>query len=389
MNTHVSRRRFLATSTVAAVAAPQLLLANNNSKQLVIGEGDYQYEVQHGWAQLPDKYSWQTTHNVAVDAEGRVYVIHEGRENLKEHPSIFVFDPHGKFIRAFGKQFQGGGHGIEVRTEGKEQFLYVCAYQNVKAFAKLTLKGETVWEKYAPMDSGVYKKDEDKVRVKRWGRDAFMPTNFAFLDDGGFLLADGYGSFWIHRYDKEGNWVSKFGGPGGGNGKFATPHGIWIDRRLAPDPILVRASVNDRYGNPIMVGGKPLMVINPSPRKERIVVCDRAHHTLQYLTMDGKHIETLKGYGLPANIDTYKNLMLVPELHARVTLLNERNEVVAQLGDDVEGVVKKKSVNRGNAKTWVNGKFVHPHDACFDNTGNILVAEWVATGRITRLKRVS
>jgi hypothetical protein len=81
--------------------------------------------------------------------------------------------------------------------------------------------------------------------------------------------------------------------------------------------------------------------------------------------------------------------MLVPELHARVTLLNERNEVVAQLGDDVEGVVKKKRVNRGNPKTWVDGKFVHPHDACFDNDGNILVAEWVHTGRITRLKRVS
>ncbi len=52
----------------------------------------------------------------------------------------------------------------------------------------------------------------------------------------------------------------------------------------------------------------------------------------------------------------------------------------------VEGVVKKKTVNRGNAKTWVNGKFVHPHDACFDNERNILVADWVATGRVTRLK---
>ncbi|MGY8650990.1 MAG: twin-arginine translocation signal domain-containing protein, partial [Verrucomicrobiia bacterium] len=173
MKNPVSRRRFLATSTVAAVAAPQLLLANKNPKQLVIGEGEYRYEVQHDWARLPEKYSWQTTHNVAVDAEGRVYVIHEGRASLMEHPSIFVFDPHGKFIRAFGEQFQGGGHGIEVRTEGKEQFLYVCAYQQVKSFAKLTLAGETVWEKYAPMDSGVYKKDEDKVRVKRWGRDAF------------------------------------------------------------------------------------------------------------------------------------------------------------------------------------------------------------------------
>ena len=136
MKTKLSRRRFLTASTVAAVAPPQLLLANKNPKQIVIGEGDHRYEVQHGWARLPDNYTWQTTHNVAVDAEGLLYVIHEGRENQKDHPSIFVFDRKGKFIRAFGAQFQGGGHGIEVRTEGSEQFLYVCAYQQVKSFAK-------------------------------------------------------------------------------------------------------------------------------------------------------------------------------------------------------------------------------------------------------------
>ena len=365
MNTSISRRRFLATSTTAAagISMPQLLLARKDTKSLVIGEGEHRFEVQHDWAKLPDKFTWQTTHNVAVDANGLLYVIHEGHANKKDHPSIFVFDRKGKFIRSFGSRFQGGGHGIEVRTEGKEQFLYVCSYQQVKSFAKLTLKGETVWEKYAPMESGVYRKDEDKVRVKRWGRDAFMPTNFAFLDDGGFLLADGYGSFYIHRYDKDANWVSKFGGPGSGEGKFNTPHGIWIDRR---------------HVQHVTTG-----------RKEQIVVCDRAHHTLQYFTMDGKYIETLKGYGLPANIDSWENLLLVPELHARVTLLGVNNEVVARLGDDVDGVVKKKSVNRGNAKTWVNGKFVHPHDACFDAQGNIFVAEWVSTGRITRLRRLS
>ena len=357
MKKTLSRRCFLSNATVTAIAAPRLLLAKKDSTQLVIGEGAYQYEVQHNWAQLPAKYSWQTTHNVAVDAEGLLYVIHEGRENQKDHPSIFVFDRKGKFIRAFGSQFQGGGHGIEVRTQGSEQFLYVCAYQQVKSFAKLTLKGETVWEKYAPMDSGVYRKDEDKIRVKRWGRDAFMPTNFAFLDDGGFLLTDGYGSWYVHRYDKEGNWVSKFGGPGEGEGKFNLPHGIWIDRRPG--------------------------------RKERIVVCDRAHHTLQYFNMNGKYLETLKGYGLPANCDTYKNLLLVPELHARVTLLNEKNEIVVQLGEDVERVTKTVKGVRNDPKKWVDGKFVHPHDACFDHDGNILVAEWVATGRVTRLRRLS
>ena len=81
--------------------------------------------------------------------------------------------------------------------------------------------------------------------------------------------------------------------------------------------------------------------------------------------------------------------MLIPELHARLTLLDESNKVIARLGDDVEGVVKQKNVNRGKPETWVIGKFVHPHDACFDENGNIIVAEWVSTGRVSRLKKVS
>jgi hypothetical protein len=253
-------------------------------------------------------------------------------------------------------QYQGGGHGIEVRQEGNEEFLYVCAYQQVKAFSKLTLTGERVWHKHAPMESGVYAEGEDSNPQKVWGQNRFMPTNFAFLDDGGFFLADGYGSFYIHRYDKNAKWISKFGGPGDGEGTFKTPHGVWIDRRPGREP--------------------------------SVVVCDRAHHTLQYFTLEGKYIETLKGYGLPANADTFENLLLVPELHARVTLLNEKNEVVAQLGEDVKRVTTGNNI-RGDAKQWLDGKFVHPHDACFDNDGNIMVAEWVATGRISKLKRLA
>ena len=105
--------------------------------------------------------------------------------------------------------------------------------------------------------------------------------------------------------------------------------------------------------------------------------------------MDGQYLETLKGYGLPANAETWKNLMVVPELHARVTLLNEKNEVVARLGADVERITAKDGGSiRGDASQWIAGKFVHPHDACFAEDGSIYVAEWVATGRVTKLKRV-
>lgn len=344
------------------LAAPRVLTAQKSDKQLVIGEGEHRYEVLHNWAQLPDKYRWQTTHNVAADRDGMLYVIHEGRENQKDHPSIFVFDGEGKFVRAFGNQFQGGGHGLEVRTEGKEHFLYVTGYQQLKNFAKLTLKGEPVWEKRAPMDSQLYPKDEDTKPAKRWGRDAFMPTNYAFLPDGGFYLADGYGSYRIHRYDKEGNWKSMFGAPGKKDGEFNTPHGLWIDNRPG--------------------------------REASVVVADRANKRLQWFTLEGKHLKTLDGFILPANIDSHKDVLLVPDLSARITLLGKDDKVIAHLGEDPawrEQVLKEGMKLRSvkNGEGWVSGKFLHPHDACFDSAGNIFVAEWVHTGRITKLRKVA
>lgn len=355
-----SRRRFLSASASLAGAAilsgaPAVATTSRTFSEIMIGEGDYRYRVHHAFPQLPDKYTWQTTHNVAVDKAGNLYVIHEGRRDQKEHPSIFVFDAEGKFIRAFGSQFQGGGHGIEVRDEGGTEFLYVAAYQQVKCFTKMTLAGEIVWLKKAPMESGLYAPGEDTSTEASWNRKGFLPTNFAFLDDGGFLLADGYGTFAIHRYDKNANWVSCFGGAGEGKGTFNTAHGLWVDNRPGRTP--------------------------------SIVVTDRAHDTLQIFSMDGVYQETLTGFGLPANVDTWQNLMMVPELKACVSLLNEKNEVVARLGLAVDRLNEVKNL-RGQPDQWLDGQFVHPHDACFAPNGDIFVAEWVGTGRITKLVRV-
>ncbi len=359
-NHELSRRRFLAAAaaaTTATVAAPAVVTASKTDSKLIIGEGDYQFEVFHDWPQLPSQFQWQTTHNVAVDRAGNLYVIHEGHADKPDHPAIFVFDPEGKYVRSFGSQFQGGGHGIEVREEDGQEFLYICAYQQVKAIAKLDLNGETVWHQHAPMSAGIYAAGEDTHPEKTWGRDRFMPTNTTFLPNGDFFVADGYGSFYIHRYDKTGKWLSCIGGPGEGLGTFDTPHGLWVDAR-------------------------------PN-RQPQLVVADRAHHTLQYLTLDGQYVSTLEGFGLPANIDTHGELMVVPELFARISILDGQNRVVAQLGDDSQRIRSdSKFAIRSDQSQWKPGKFVHPHDACFDHEGNIFVAEWVASGRVTKLKRV-
>lgn len=359
----ISRRRFVGAAAqfaAAAAAFPYLATSSKGADRLVVGTGDYQYEVLHDWPKLPEKYSWQTTHNVAVDREGLLYVIHEGREEMKDHPSIFVFDSKGEFVRAFGSQFQGGGHGLEVITEGSEQFLYVTGYQQLKNFAKMTLKGELVWERRAPMSSGLYPDGEAGQPKKEWGRNRFMPTNYAFLPDGGFFLADGYGSYRIHRYDRHGNWVSTFGAEGKGPGQFNTPHGICLDARPGREPM--------------------------------VAVADRANARLQWFTLDGQHRKTMDGFLLPANLDTYKNLLLVPDLQARITLLDAKDNVVAQLGEDAAWrteVLKDGLKLRREPQRWVAGKFLHPHDACFDAEGNIFVAEWVHTGRITKLRRMA
>tara|TARA_R110002049_G_scaffold2750_10_gene22470 strand:+ start:124527 stop:125597 length:1071 start_codon:yes stop_codon:yes gene_type:complete len=356
MTKPLSRRRFLGAATVT-IAAPAIITSKRTAAQGVIGDGDFRYRCEHMWTQLPDQYDWQITHNVAIDPDNHLYVIHEGDAARPDHPSIFVFDEHGKFVRAFGEQFQGGGHGIEVRVEQGTPYLYVAAYQQVKTITKCSLTGDVVWQKYAPVQCGNYADDEASNPQQTWGRDRFMPTNFAFLPDGDFLLADGYGSFFIHRYDSDGNWKSCFGGPGEGEGTFKTPHGLWVDQRSGKDA--------------------------------EIVVADRAHHTLQTFTLDGEYKKTVDGFGLPANVDTHDELMIVPELIARVSILDRNHNTLATIGDDQKRLRadKTKSI-RKDPSSWQQGKFVHPHDACFDREGNIFVAEWVTTGRVSKLTRV-
>jgi hypothetical protein len=194
----------------------------------------------------------------------------------------------------------------------------------------------------------------------------YHPTNICWLPDGGFNVGDGYGSHYMFNYDKDGKLAKVFGGRGTEKGKMQTPHGQWLDAR--------------------------------DPKKPVIVVCDRANARLQRFTLDGKVIdatESGKVVLFPANADTRGDVLLVPDLHARVSLFDKNNKVICHLGDDgseADTAWRKKVLDgfkvRAQPKEWVAGKFVHPHDACFDKDGNIFVVEWVATGRVTLLKKV-
>lgn len=358
-STPPSRRDFMKVAGAAGAAAvaasavgPTLLGATDKagSKTPVIGSGAHTYEAIHGWGELPGSIQWGETHGVTVDAAGFVYIKHRSHAEVPVD-AVVVFDPEGKYVRSFGKEYHHGGHGIDIRQEGGEEFLYLCDVFN-KQVIKTNLAGEQVWKLCYPIESGRYQKVSQ-----------FSPTNVAFAPDGGFYVADGYGSHYIHQFDKGARWVRTWGGAGKEPGQMQTPHGLWYDDRPGREPSLV--------------------------------VADRANARLQYFTLDGRHLGFMTDVSFPAHFDIRGSELLVPDLHARVTILDKDNKVVTHLGYDPEWtkrVLEKDEQDKFKMRTqperWEAGKFVHPHDACFDKDGNIFVVEWVPTGRVTWLRKV-
>ncbi len=79
-------------------------------------------------------------------------------------------------------------------------------------------------------------------------------------------------------------------------------------------------------------------------------------------------------------------MFVIPDLGARVTLIDKNNEVIEHLGDDSASEWRKTRTMAREA--FKPGKFVAPHGASFDHAGNIFVVEWVEVGRVTKLRKV-
>ncbi len=338
----LSRRQLLATGAAAAgMAIMGRAGADDKPKKIILGSGEHKYECIHDWLVPPDDILWGDTQGVAQDSKGRIYISHTVRGNSPKKDAIVVFDKKGKFLSSWGSRFSGGGHGLDWRKEGKQEFLYHCDTAH-RVAVKTDLDGNVVWEKPLPTETGVY---NDKT--------PYIPTNIAFGPTGDFYVTDGYGSDWIMQYNIKGELIRTFGGKGSEPGKVANAHGIWVDPR----------------------GKEPM-----------VAVADRANHRIQYFTLDGKHVKFVTdGMRLPCHFHTRGDLMLVPDLSSVVTLLDADNKVVVQLGDGA-----KNGELRGHPRTdYVPGQFIHPHSAKFLNNGDIVVVEWVPDGRVTLLKKLS
>ena len=268
----------------------------------------------------------------AIDKAGNIYVTTDTKRG------ITVFGAKGKFIRAEGPPRI---HALEIREEGGTEYIYAARASDHEVL-KLNLKGEQIWALHFPENAGIYK-----------SASGFNPCAVTVAPDGSIFVADGYGSNFVLKFDKDRKFVKAFGGPGEEPGKFKTCHGIALDLRHE----------------------KPLLF-----------VCNRNNNRVEHWDLDGNFVRILqKDLRMPAAVHIRGDYALVPELQGRVTVLNKDGSIAAQLGDNPN---EKHRANYGLAQDqWVEGICNSPHGGSIDHEGNLIVSEWSQFGRLHKFAR--
>lgn len=269
---------------------------------------------------------------VVIDKKGNFYVTTDTKRGIVE------FDKKGKFVRAFGPTRI---HGLEMRTEKGKEFIY-AARPTDHDVLKLDMDGNTIWKITTPQEAGLYNE-----------KATFNPCAVTVAPDGSIFVADGYGSNYILKFDKDRKFVKKFGGPGKEEGKFNTCHGIAYDTRQS----------------------KPMLL-----------VCDRNNDRVEYWDLDGNFVKVIqKDLRMPAAVYIRGQYAVFPELKGRVTVLDKAGNIVARLGDNPN---EKQRANFGlPPNEWTEGICNSPHGAALDKDYNVVCTEWSAFGHLHRWNR--
>lgn len=264
-----------------------------------------------------------------IDKTGNIYVTTDTPRG------IVVFSPEGKFLRAVGPTRI---HGLELREENGVEYIYAARPADHEVI-KLKLDGTQEWVMKYPQEAGIYKEEK-----------GFNPCAVTVAPDGSIFVADGYGSNFVLKFDKDRKFVKAFGGPGAEQGKFNTCHGIAFDPR----------------------GEKPLLF-----------VCNRNNNRVEYWDLDGNFVKVIqKDLRMPAAVYIRGDYAVIPELQGRATVLNKDGSIAAQVGDNPN---EKQRANFGLPQAdWTAGICNSPHGASIDAKGNLIVTEWSAFGRVLK-----
>ena len=315
-----------------------------------IGQGKNVYEWIENWAKIPlrgrrpatesGRTNGRTngrTHGVVVTKDGNVVVFNQA------NPAVLVFDTDGKLLNSWGDRF-GGAHGLTLVNENGTEYIWLTDQYSCEV-VKTTLDGKSVL-------------NLERAFHPTYNKSQYAPTWVAvheerFGGNGDVWVTDGYGSHYIHRYNKLGKYLDSINGSEGEAGLFDCPHGITIDYRK---------------------------------KEPELYIADRGNRRFQVYDLEGKFKRVFGADILtsPCGCVAHGGQLFVPELNARLAVLDENDRLVCYLGEN-EAVCSHPEWPNVPAELISAGKFNSPHGMAADAKGNLFVVEWIVGGRITRL----
>jgi hypothetical protein len=299
------------------------------------GNGSNVYETVPGWGAMPNGELLGPTHGgVAVSKTGHVYL------STNNPRSICEFTEDGRYVRSFAEEFQGV-HSLSIREEQGVEYLY-GAHLTEARVVKLTLDGKLVLE--------IKDTPEQPIEGTFKGLTAVEVT-----PDGRIVAAVGYGSNIIHIFSPTGKLLKSFGSKGTELEQFRAAHGVALDTRFD---------------------------------EPRLLIADRENRRLKHYDLEGNFLGVFTSHlRRPCAMSFWGDYVAVAELEARVTIINREGVPVAFLGDNPD---KDEWANYKVALEDVPaGIFSAPHGLSYDPNGNLYIQDWNASGRVTKLRRVS
>ncbi len=344
-----SRRKFIKNTITGSGALAVSLFppfyiqpAKPKLSEEILGHGDFRYRLEPGWGDLDrNRYPVNNCHEMVRDSMGRLFM-------LTDHPrnNILIYDPSGKLMDNWTLSLPGA-HGLSIAEEGETEFLYITD-PGLGRVLKCTLKGEIVMELEHPTKMGAY---DEKA--------AYRPTETAIGPNGDIYVADGYGSQFILQYDRQGNFIRKFGGDSFLQpDKFKQAHGVALDNRNPQNPtLLCSARIKNSFKRFSLDGTYLEDYYLPGAFISRPV-------------MDGENLYSGVCFGMKeGNYNMHLN-------KGFVTILDKDHKVVSNPGG------KEPIYKEGKLQLMLQDKpiFKHCHDVCLDRDKNLYVCQWNAGG---------
>ena len=296
-----------------------------------------QYFYEPALLPLPPSASIEHAHGIFIDDSTNIIITYKDQHDSSKCLLKWnEYDKQPQFLGPGKSLCQGVPHGLSNDRDDQTGEIVLYHANNEQVIHKTTIDGDILWSTVGPPASNNV-------------NETYSPTWMAAEPNSPFVyLADGYGSNHIYVYYKANGTFTgfTFGGVGTMHGKFQTCHSIYWDDRV-----------------------------------QKLAVCDRENHRLEYITVNAKdpsvfdYSHTLSF--LPylqrlCNLRvTAHGIGILASLEGMVGIVNEQNQLLSVLN------ITHYLGDRG---------FLHPHDAHFLPNGDFVLVTW-NPGRIGYFRR--